>query len=80
MTEQENRERDARLAKIAVKVWERERAEDAARKVLDLLDATSASLETVMLQFGKQMEREDRRVRTALVEQARAMCDTLLRP
>ena len=51
-----------------------------ASEILDLLDDVSASLENTLLQFGSQMTPPDFAARTRRCQEARKLCDALLRP
>lgn len=50
-----------------------------ASEILDLLDDVSASLENTLLQFGSQMTPGDFAARTRRCQEARKLCDALLR-
>lgn len=54
-------------------------AEPDRQQLLEMLDNVSASARNMLTQFGDQMKDEDLRWRRATVQEARAVCDGLLR-
>ncbi|MBP2498360.1 hypothetical protein ABID82_005046 [Methylobacterium sp. PvP062] len=54
-------------------------AEPTREQLLEMLDNVSAAARNLMIQFGGQLYRDDAAQRRQLVDEARALCDGLIR-